>query len=102
MSTYLKANTVVFTLQLIVGFATWHISDGSIKAALAVAAIIALGIFAVAIVTDLGGILSHAAIVSHELKIPCITSAQNATQLIKTGDLIEVDADTGNITILKG
>jgi len=56
---------------------------------------------AVAIVTNQGGLLSHAAIVSRELGIPCIVGTGNATELIRNGDLIEVDADTGRIRILK-
>jgi len=54
-----------------------------------------------AIVTDEGGILSHAAIVSRELKIPCIIGTKNATQILKDGDLIEVDGDNGIIKIVK-
>lgn len=52
---------------------------------------------AAAIVTDLGGVLSHAAIISRELGKPCITNTKRATQVLKTGDLIEVDADLGVI-----
>jgi phosphoenolpyruvate synthase/pyruvate phosphate dikinase len=52
---------------------------------------------ALAIVTDEGGIMCHAAIVARELKIPCIVGTQNATQVLKDGDLIEVDADNGII-----
>ncbi len=48
-----------------------------------------------AIVTDEGGILSHAAIVSRELKIPCIVGTKIATQIFKNGDQIEVDANKG-------
>ncbi len=53
-----------------------------------------------AIITDQGGMLSHAAIVSRELNIPCIVGTGNATDLIKTGDSLEVDADNGIIYIL--
>ncbi len=56
---------------------------------------------AVAIVTDEGGVTSHAAIVSRELKIPCITAAQESSLTIKTGDLIEVDANNGVVKILE-
>lgn len=55
---------------------------------------------AVAIITDLGGILSHAAIISRELKVPCISGTKTATQTLKNGDLIEVDAGSGHITLL--
>ncbi len=46
---------------------------------------------AAAIVTDSGGRTSHAAIVSRELGIPAIVGAHDATQKIKTGDMITVD-----------
>jgi phosphoenolpyruvate synthase/pyruvate phosphate dikinase len=54
-----------------------------------------------AIVTDQGGMLSHAAIISRELKIPCIVGTVNATKILKTGDLVEVDANKGVVKILK-
>ncbi len=50
---------------------------------------------AAAIVTDEGGITSHAAIVSREFGIPCIVGTHNATRVFKDGDLILVDADNG-------
>ncbi|MDP1728789.1 MAG: PEP-utilizing enzyme, partial [archaeon] len=56
---------------------------------------------AIAIITDEGGLLSHAAIIARELKIPCIVGTKFATSTIKTGDLIEVDANKGIIKILK-
>ncbi|MDP2642192.1 MAG: PEP-utilizing enzyme [bacterium] len=54
-----------------------------------------------AIITDQGGLLSHAAIVSRELNIPCIVGTGNATEIFKNGDLVEVDAENGIVTILK-
>ncbi|MBU3906446.1 hypothetical protein KKC83_06090 [Patescibacteria group bacterium] len=54
-----------------------------------------------AILTDEGGITSHAAIISRELKIPCIVGTKNATKILKDGDLVEVDADKGVVKILK-
>jgi len=53
-----------------------------------------------AIVTDAGGMLCHAAIVSREMKKPCIVGTKIATHLIKDGDMIEVDADNGIVRIL--
>jgi phosphohistidine swiveling domain-containing protein len=50
-----------------------------------------------AIVTDLGGILSHPAIVARELKKPCIVATKKATQEFQSGDTIEVDADHGMV-----
>ncbi|HSX36986.1 MAG TPA: PEP-utilizing enzyme, partial [Patescibacteria group bacterium] len=55
---------------------------------------------AAAIVTDQGGILSHAAIVARELKRPCIVATGNATQVLKNGQLLSVDADAGTVSDL--
>lgn len=54
-----------------------------------------------AIVTDLGGITCHAAIVARELKKPCIIGTKIATKVLKDGDMIEVDADNGIVRIIK-
>ena len=56
---------------------------------------------AAAIVTDAGGVLSHAAIVSRELGIPCIIGTQHATEVLKDGDDVEVDADNGMVRRIK-
>jgi len=48
-----------------------------------------------AILTNQGGLLSHAAIVSRELGIPCIVGFGNITKALKDGDLVEVDAERG-------
>lgn len=55
---------------------------------------------AAAIVTDEGGICSHAAIISRELKIPCIVGTHYATNMFKDGDIIEVDANKGIVRII--
>jgi phosphoenolpyruvate synthase/pyruvate phosphate dikinase len=49
----------------------------------------------IAIVTNIGGLLSHAAIVSRELGLPCIIGTKTATQVFKDGDMVEVDANMG-------
>lgn len=54
-----------------------------------------------AIVTDAGGILSHAAIIARELKVPCVVGTETATHIFKDGDLVEVDADNGVVRIVK-
>ncbi len=54
-----------------------------------------------AIVTDMGGLLCHAAIVSRELNKPCVIDTKFATQLLKDDDIVEVDADHGIVRILK-
>lgn len=50
-----------------------------------------------AIVTDEGGLTSHAAIISRELNIPCIVGTRYATHVLKTGDRVEVDAVKGSV-----
>ena len=55
---------------------------------------------AAAIVTDNGGILSHAAIVARELKKPCIVGTKNATTALKDGQKVSVNANTGQVTPL--
>lgn len=54
-----------------------------------------------AIVTDMGGLMSHAAIVSREFRIPCIVGTKNASKILKDGDEVEVDANKGTVKILR-
>ena len=54
-----------------------------------------------AAVTDIGGLTSHAAIVCREYGVPSVTGTGVATSVIKTGDLIRVDGDTGVVKILE-
>lgn len=56
---------------------------------------------AAAIITDEGGITSHAAIISREFGIPCIVGTKSATSILKDGDRVEVDAIEGRVKILK-
>jgi phosphoenolpyruvate synthase/pyruvate phosphate dikinase len=56
---------------------------------------------AAAIITDEGGITCHAAIISRELKKPCIIGTKIATRFLKDGDLVEVDANKGIVKLLK-
>jgi phosphohistidine swiveling domain-containing protein len=48
-----------------------------------------------ALVTDEGSITCHAAIIARELGIPCLVATKNATQVVRDGDLVEVDAIKG-------
>lgn len=54
-----------------------------------------------AIVTDEGGITSHAAIVARELKKPCIIGTKTATKVFRDGDMVEVDANKGVVRRIK-
>lgn len=55
---------------------------------------------AAAIITDFGGILSHAAIVSRELNVPCIVGTQNATKVLKDGCMIRVDTELEEVVVV--
>jgi phosphohistidine swiveling domain-containing protein len=50
-----------------------------------------------ALVTDLGGMLSHAAIISRELGIPCIVGTKSATKALTNGDIVVLDMRYGHI-----
>jgi len=49
------------------------------------------------VITETGGIVSHAAIVSRELGIPCIVGAKDATAVLKHGQKIKLDATSGAV-----
>jgi phosphohistidine swiveling domain-containing protein len=52
-----------------------------------------------AVVTDTGGLTSHAAIVSRELNIPCVVGAKGSTVVFKNGDLVEINSATGSVKL---
>ena len=54
-----------------------------------------------AAVSDIGGTMSHAAIVAREYGMPAVVGTGQATKRIKTGDLVRVDGDRGIVTILR-
>ena len=53
------------------------------------------------IVTDNGGLLSHAAIVAREYGIPGVVGAREATERIADGMRVRVDGDAGEVTVLE-
>ena len=53
------------------------------------------------IIANQGGLNSHAAIMSRELKVPCLVGTYRATDILKTGDVIELDANTGIVRIVE-
>ncbi len=55
---------------------------------------------AAAVVTDTGGILSHAAVVAREYGLPAVLGTNNATSLLHDGDLIEVNGDEGTVRLV--
>ncbi len=56
--------------------------------------------YAAAVVTELGGPMSHAAVVAREFGFPCVVDVQDATRALRTGALVEVDGATGEIRVL--
>ncbi len=57
--------------------------------------------YAAAVVTELGGPMSHAAVVAREFGIPCVVDAQQATRRLPPGALVEVDGDSGKIHVVE-
>lgn len=60
-----------------------------------------LFLVAKALVTDLGGSLSHASVVAREYGVPAVVNVKQGTRLIRTGDRISVDGETGIVRILQ-
>jgi len=54
------------------------------------------------LVIDIGGLLSHGAIVARELGIPCVINTVNGTRQLRAGDRVRVDGDRGLVTVLGG
>ncbi len=54
---------------------------------------------AAGIVMDMGGLLSHGSIIAREYGIPAVVNVGPATSIIRTGDIITIDADRGEVRI---
>jgi pyruvate,water dikinase len=52
-----------------------------------------------AVVTDIGGPLSHSSIVAREYDIPAVMAARDATRLIKSGQMVTVDGTKGTVVL---
>lgn len=57
--------------------------------------------YAAAVVTDIGGAASHAAIVAREFCVPCVVDTKHATSSFAEGQLVRVDGAAGTITLLE-
>jgi pyruvate,water dikinase len=53
-----------------------------------------------ALIVDIGGPLSHAAVVARELGVPCVVNTRTASSVLRTGDLVRVDGNTGSVEVL--
>ena len=60
-----------------------------------------LFLVASALVIDIGGALSHGAIVARELGVPCVINTREGTRRLRTGDALRVDGDAGVVTVLE-
>lgn len=54
-----------------------------------------------ALVVDIGGLMSHAAVVARELGIPCVMNTKTGTTTLRTGDLVRVDGSAGTVQVLQ-
>jgi pyruvate,water dikinase len=54
-----------------------------------------------ALVADIGGVMSHTAIVARELSLPCVVNTRNASKTLRTGDLIRVNGSVGTVEVLE-
>jgi pyruvate,water dikinase len=61
-----------------------------------------LFLLAAGVVTELGGPLSHAAVVAREFGVPSVVNVEGATRAIRTGDLVRVDGGTGVVERVRG
>ncbi len=57
---------------------------------------------AAALVVDIGGMLSHSAIIARELGVPAVVNTRNGTRWVKTGQRLRVSGDSGAVTLLDG
>lgn len=55
---------------------------------------------AVAVVTDIGGSMSHASIVAREFGIPAVVGTEHASRWLTNGQLVEVNGETGTVTVV--
>jgi pyruvate,water dikinase len=61
----------------------------------------ALMFISAGLIVDIGGTLSHAAVVARELGIPCVVNTKTGTRALRTGDVCRVDGGTGLVEILR-
>jgi phosphoenolpyruvate synthase/pyruvate phosphate dikinase len=52
------------------------------------------------LIADIGGVMSHTAVVARELGIPCVVSTRHAVHLLNTGDVVRLDGGSGLVQIL--
>jgi pyruvate,water dikinase len=53
------------------------------------------------LVVDIGGLLSHAAVVAREMGVPCVANTRTGTRSLRTGDRVRVDGASGIVVVLE-
>jgi pyruvate,water dikinase len=61
----------------------------------------ALMFISAGLIVDIGGTLSHAAVVARELGIPCVVNTKIGTRALRTGDVCRINGSTGLVEILR-
>jgi pyruvate, water dikinase len=78
-----------------------EVEDGDILVAYTTdPAWVSLMFLSAALVVDIGGLMSHAAVVARELGIPCVMNTGIGTRALRTGDTIRVDGSAGTVEIV--
>jgi pyruvate,water dikinase len=54
-----------------------------------------------ALVVDIGGMISHAAVVARELELPCVVNTRTGTRVLRDGDRVRVDGTAGTVEVLQ-
>jgi len=55
---------------------------------------------AAGLVTEIGGMLSHGAVVAREYSLPCVVGVTNACETVKSGSIVQLDGDTGRLIVI--
>ncbi|QZT59873.1 PEP-utilizing enzyme [Mycolicibacterium austroafricanum] len=61
---------------------------------------VSLMFLSAALVVDIGGLMSHAAVVARELGIPCVMNTKTGTAALHTGDIVRVDGGAGTVELI--
>ncbi len=54
-----------------------------------------------ALVVDIGGTMSHAAVIARELGIPCVVNTKTGTRDLRTGDYVRIDGSAGTVQVIR-
>ncbi|ORV50451.1 hypothetical protein AWC03_22755 [Mycobacterium europaeum] len=82
--------------------ATAHIAEGEILVAGCTdPGWASLMFLSAGLITDIGGIMSHTAVVAREMSIPCVVNTKIATRVLNDGDRVLMDGSTGQVQILE-